>query len=45
MAQGYALCIGLNKVSTAHYDGWDGALAVCEKDAKDMKKNCRKNGL
>ena len=45
MAQGYALCIGLNKVSTAHYDGWDGALAVCEKDAKDMKKIAEKMGF
>lgn len=38
MAKGYALCIGLNKVSADHYDGWDGALKVCEKDAKDMQK-------
>jgi hypothetical protein len=44
MAQGYALCIGLNKVSTAHYDGWDGALSVCERDAKDMQKMAKKMG-
>jgi hypothetical protein len=42
MAKGYALCIGLNSVSTVHYDGWDGALSVCEKDAKDMKKLAEK---
>jgi len=45
MAKGYALCIGLNKVSTAHYGGWDGALSVCEKDARDMKKLAVKMGF
>lgn len=45
MAKGFALCIGLNKVSTDHYDGWDGALSVCEKDARDMKKIAVKMGF
>ena len=44
MAKGYALCVGLNKVSKTHYDGWDGALKVCEKDAKDMKLLAEKMG-
>jgi hypothetical protein len=45
MAKGIALCIGLNNVSTIHYDGWDGALKVCEKDARDMKKIAEKVGF
>jgi len=45
MAKGYALCIGLNRVSTVHYDGWDGALQVCEKDARDMKNIAVKMGF
>lgn len=37
MGKKYSLSIGLNKVDPASYDGeWDGALACCEKDAKDM---------
>lgn len=45
MAKGIALCIGLNNVSPVHYDGWDGALKVCEKDARDMKKIAEKAGF
>jgi anti-sigma28 factor (negative regulator of flagellin synthesis) len=45
MAKGYALCIGLNKVSTVHYGGWDGALSVCEKDARDIKNIAVKMGF
>jgi hypothetical protein len=45
MAKGYALCIGLNNVSAIHYDGWDGALKVCEQDARDMKKIAEKIGF
>lgn len=37
MSKKYSLSIGLNKVDPASYDGeWDGALACCEKDAKDI---------
>ena len=37
MGKKYSLSIGLNKVDPASYDGeWDGALACCEKDAKDI---------
>lgn len=31
-----SLSIGLNAVDPAGYDGWDGKLAACEKDADDM---------
>jgi hypothetical protein len=36
MSKGYALAIGLNGVDPVHYDGWDGALNVCEADAKKI---------
>ena len=31
-----SLHIGLNFVDPAGYDGWDGQLAACERDAEDM---------
>jgi len=31
-----SLSIGLNYVDPAAYDGWDGKLAACERDADDM---------
>ena len=34
--KGLGLHIGLNSVDPAHYAGWDGPLAACEFDAKDM---------
>ena len=34
--RGLSLHIGLNSVSAAPYGGWDGRLAACEFDAKDM---------
>ncbi len=34
--KGYSIHIGLNFVSPAHYDGWDGELVACENDARDM---------
>jgi len=36
MPKGHALIIGLNTVDPVHYDGWDGALNVCEADAKKI---------
>jgi hypothetical protein len=36
MSKGHALVIGLNEVDPVHYDGWDGALNVCEADANKM---------
>jgi hypothetical protein len=35
-AKAHSLHIGLNAVSAAAYEGWDGPLAACEFDAKDM---------
>ena len=36
MAKGLALTIGLNTVDPRHYAGWNGRLAACEADARDM---------
>lgn len=33
---GYALLIGVNEVSEAHYQGWRGFLRSCEADARAM---------
>ncbi|MDP3758919.1 MAG: caspase family protein [Ramlibacter sp.] len=35
-ARAVSLHIGLNAVSAAAYSGWDGPLAACEFDARDM---------
>lgn len=35
-SQAISLHIGLNAVSAAAYEGWDGPLAACEFDANDM---------
>ena len=37
MTKGISLHIGLNRVDPAAYDGWDGALFGCIKDADAMK--------
>ena len=42
MPKGYALVIGLNEVDPGHYDGWDGALNVCEADANKIVSYLRK---
>jgi metacaspase-1 len=34
--KGLGLHIGLNNVDPKHYGGWDGPLAACENDARDM---------
>lgn len=36
--KGIALAIGIDSVDPTHYNGWDGKLTICEKDAKDVKK-------
>lgn len=36
MSQGISVHIGLNRVDPNQYEGWDGQLAACEADAKDM---------
>ena len=43
--KGYSLHIGVNKVSTRHYDGWDGALRAPEADAKSMQAIAKKCGF
>lgn len=45
MATGISLSLGLNSVDPAHYDGWDGKLAACEADAKDMVAIAKKKGF
>jgi metacaspase-1 len=42
MPKGYALVIGLNTVDPVHYDGWDGALNVCEADANKIQSYLKK---
>src|SRR3954467_8879501 len=37
MPSGISIHIGLNRVDPTAYEGWDGALAGCENDARDMK--------
>jgi hypothetical protein len=45
MAQGISLHIGLNRVDPASYDGWDGALAGCINDARDMQAVAESQGF
>ena len=42
MPKGHALVIGINKVDPGHYDGWDGALNVCEADANKIVSYLKK---
>jgi len=42
MAKGLSIHIGLNSVDPDHYEGWDGTLAACEADAKDMQAIAKK---
>ncbi len=44
-ARGLSLNIGLNSVGAAAYGGWDGPLAACEFDAKDMAAVGRAQGM
>ena len=43
--RGLSLHIGLNFVDPKHYEGWDGELAACEFDAKDMRAIAAGQGL
>lgn len=43
--QAQSLHIGLNGVSAAAYEGWDGPLAACEFDAQDMAALARSQGM
>ena len=40
-----SLHLGLNRVSAAAYEGWDGPLAACEFDANDMAAIARRKGM
>jgi len=44
-AKALSLNIGLNGVSAAAYAGWDGPLAACEFDARDMASLAQKAGM
>ncbi len=39
-----SLHLGLNTVGAAHYEGWEGPLAACENDARDLAALARKQG-
>ena len=43
--QAISLYLGLNAVDPAHYEGWDGPLAACEFDARDMEALARSRGM
>jgi hypothetical protein len=43
--QGLSLHIGLDHVDPRHYDGWDGQLAACVFDAKDMTALAKRQGF
>jgi metacaspase-1 len=45
MAQGISVHIGLNRVNPDQYEGWDGQLAACEADAKDMEALAKAQGF
>jgi len=42
MSHGLSLHIGLNSVNPDLYSGWDGQLAACENDARDMEQRIAK---
>ncbi|MDM0070079.1 caspase family protein [Variovorax sp. J31P207] len=44
-ATALSLHIGLNAVSAAAYEGWDGPLAACEFDASDMAAIAKAKGM
>ena len=44
-AKAHSLHLGLNAVSAAAYEGWDGPLAACEFDANDMAAIAKSKGM
>ena len=44
-AKALSLHVGLNAVSADHYSGWDGPLAACEYDARDMAAIAKAQGM
>jgi Caspase domain len=45
MSTGISLHLGLNRVDSGHYQGWEGPLAACESDARDMERIARSQGF
>ena len=45
MANGLSIHLGLNGVDKKKYGGWDGALAGCENDARDMAAIAKAKGF
>jgi len=45
MSLGLSIHIGLNHVDPRNYEGWDGRLAACEFDARDMAALAKKQGF
>ncbi len=45
MPRAMSLHLGLNLVSAAAYEGWEGPLAACEFDAKDMAALAKAQGM
>jgi hypothetical protein len=43
-ARALSLHLGLNTVGAAHYEGWEGPLAACENDARDLAALAGKQG-
>ncbi len=44
-AKAWSLHLGLNTVDPAHYAGWDGPLAACEADARDLAALAQGQGM
>ena len=44
-SKGLSLHLGLNQVDPAQYEGWDGKLAGCENDARDMEAIAKEAGF
>ena len=45
MPKSKAICIGLNSVDPAHYNGWSGYLRGCEADARSMAQIAHASGF
>jgi hypothetical protein len=43
--QGLALCLGLNNVDSRYYNGWNGVLAGCINDSKQMEQIATAHGF
>jgi metacaspase-1 len=45
MSLGLSVHLGLNHVDPRQYEGWDGELAACEYDARDLAALAKKQGF